>query len=547
MIDRYGKRKGRNAVEADPQLREILEGLLLRSAHLGTAQLYRIVQAQYSGNVPSYDVVRRWINSYKADPLGAALFTYAHDPNEYRNKFEPALGSRSEHVSALNDLWELDSTLSDTLWELNDGKRYAILGCIDVYSRRARVLVNPVSNSEAICLLLRRCLLEWGVPKTVKTDNGKDYTSHRLTTFLKSLEVTHKLCTPFTPQEKPHIERFLGHFNHSFVPYLEGFLGHNVAQRQAIRAREKTADGPESVELKLVRLDRSVEDFQAWCDQWIDWYMQQPHGGIGDKRPLELIGGQPRVEVAERALDILLMEAPGGEGKRIVQKKGVAVGRLPDGKTAWHIGDWMGDPGMIGSTVYVRLDPSDLGVVYVYRDQLCREFLGRAGCPERTGESRKVVAMQAKERNKLVRRTASKRKSLTKDFRVAAAQQRILNQATEGASKVHCLPGAVTTHAVTEAVNLALKEFEPRPVQTPLSPERIAELAEYLQPQEELPTDLELYHKLRSRAPESLNQKEFEWMAWYCKLPQSKHIVMPALDFYPHLQVYLDEPQQATG
>ena len=49
-----------------------------------------------------------------------------------------------------------------------DGKRYAIVAALDIMSRR--VLVLPTSRATAIAALLRRCILECGVPETVRTD-----------------------------------------------------------------------------------------------------------------------------------------------------------------------------------------------------------------------------------------------------------------------------------------------------------------------------------------------------------------------------------------
>ena len=51
-----------------------------------------------------------------------------------------------------------------------DGKRYAIVAALDIMSRRGRVLVVPSSWATAIAALLRRCILECGVPETVRTD-----------------------------------------------------------------------------------------------------------------------------------------------------------------------------------------------------------------------------------------------------------------------------------------------------------------------------------------------------------------------------------------
>lgn len=544
LMGKYGLRKGRNAVEANPALKELIEGLLLKQPHLGAKQLYRYAQVRYEGEapLPSLQIVQRWLKAYKENPETASRLAYATDPDRWRSKYEPALGSRSERVKALNDLWELDSTLADAVWELADGKRYAIVGCIDVYSRRARLLVNPTSNSDAIAALLRRCLLEWGVPTAIRTDNGKDYTSIYLQSVIGALEVNHELCTPFTPTEKPHIERFLGTFNHSFVEYLRGFVGHSVAERQSIRAREILKDAPEKAELKVVSLSATLADFQRFCDQWIDWYLQQPHQGLGGKRPLDMLGAQKTVTINPRALDVLLMKAPGGEGKRIVQKKGVQVGRLEDGKTAWFIGDWIGNPGVIGSTVYVRLDACDLGTIYLYKDSLAKNYLGSAACAELVDIDRKVVAMKAKHKAKLVRTGVSARNAVAKKFKqLNTTYQQVLDDASERMANVLLFPGQSEDHqsAAIESAELLLQAREPKASLPSLTEERKAELDRLSNPEKPKKQGVERFNELRAVNPVAMSDEDYEWMAFWLNSPEARHVLKTNIDFFPHLREFL--------
>jgi transposase InsO family protein len=551
LMGKYGTRKNKNAVEGNPQLRELIEGMLLNQPHLGAKALYRYAQVRYTGAepLPSLQIVQRWLKAYKENPETASRLAYATDPDRWRSKFEPALGSRSERVKALNDLWELDSTLADAVWELSNGKRYAIIGCIDVFSRRGRLLVNPTSNSDAIAALLRRCLLEWGVPKAIRTDNGKDYTSIYIQSVIGALEVDHELCTPFTPTEKPHIERFLGTFNHSFVEYLKGYVGHSVAERQSIRAREILKDAPEKAELKVVSLDATLAEFQKFCDQWIDWYLQQPHQGLGGKRPLEMLGAQKTVTINPRALDVLLQKAPGGDGKRIVQKKGVQVGRLEDGKTAWFIGDWIGNPGVIGSTVYVRLDACDLGTIYLYKDSLAKDYIGSAACAELVEMDRKVVAMKAKHRSKLVRTAVSERRRVAKKLaKQVEGFQGILDKSSAKLANVLVFPGSTQELRVsaTESANVLLKDLEPKPPQPSLSEERRAELERISNQPKPMKRGVERFNDLRGIEPSEMEPDDYEFMQTWLNSPDSQHVLKTNIDFFPHLRVFLDA-QRASG
>ena len=75
----------------------------------------------------------------------------------------------TQAVIRLNQVWELDSTPADVMCA--DG-RHVIVGAMDAWSRRGRLLVVPVSRATAICALLRRCLIDWGVPETGRCAAG---------------------------------------------------------------------------------------------------------------------------------------------------------------------------------------------------------------------------------------------------------------------------------------------------------------------------------------------------------------------------------------
>ncbi len=97
-------------------------------------------------------------------------------------------------------VWELDSTPADVM--CSDG-RHTLVGAIDVWPRRGRVLVVASSRATAICALLRACMIAWGVPETVRTDEGRDYTSRHLSRVLADLGVDHDICPPTRRRRSP--------------------------------------------------------------------------------------------------------------------------------------------------------------------------------------------------------------------------------------------------------------------------------------------------------------------------------------------------------
>jgi hypothetical protein len=160
----------------------------------------------------------------------------------------PALGSYSRGLQP-NDKWEIDSTKADlatkkenVVWLSSPfGEapvRAALVACIDVATRMVKVLVRPTSNSEALCLVLADCVKDWGLPKLVKTDNGKDYISKHVKGFLTAMGIEQKCCVVRQPWEKPHIERFMRTLQHSAEwQMLPWSTGHSVAMQMALRKR----------------------------------------------------------------------------------------------------------------------------------------------------------------------------------------------------------------------------------------------------------------------------------------------------------------------
>ncbi|MCE7510272.1 DNA-binding protein [Alloalcanivorax xenomutans] len=374
---------GRSLIDSQPALREYVIAFLTEYPDTTASNVMRAVRARFANSdvqLPSRRRLEIWVTRWKQDNKN--LFTSVTNPDAWKNKFMAAFGSYSEDVTRLNQRWELDSTPADVM--LLDG-RYSVVGAIDVYSRRPRLLVSRTSKASAVGQLLRRCLLEWGVPEEIKTDNGSDYASRYIRTVVSSLGIEQSFCQPFSGWEKPHIERFFRTFSHDLVELLPGYIGHNVAERSAIEARRSFAD-------RLYQKDQAVEirmtaqEFQAFADDWINnLYMQQRHAGMNDTPINRVVNWVEPVRAIdnERALDVLLAGAPDTE-TRTVTKKGLRI----DGIN--YIAAELGS--VIGQTVRVAYTES-LGAVYVFTDD---GFLCVAEAPEYTGIDRQEVAAHAK-------------------------------------------------------------------------------------------------------------------------------------------------------
>ncbi|MGE4406082.1 DNA-binding protein [Pseudomonas sp.] len=428
-------------------IQAFVQALVIAHPHIQAKKVVRGVEARFDGraDMPSATALRRYLNKFQFENEG--LLLYLGNPDAWKNRKMFALGDASAIAQALNQLWEMDSTPTDLM--LTDG-RHTLIGCLDVWSRRFKLLVAPTSKGAHVAALIRRCLLHWGVPTTIKTDNGADYVSQYLTHVIDALDIEQVLCPPFTPEAKPHVERAFRTFSHSIVELLPGYIGHNVADRKAIEGRKSFAQrlmkqGEEPIQVAL-----SAAELQSLCDRWTEAiYHQDVHSTLG-MTPADKIRSwtQPVRKIAdERALDMLLM-TPADGGWRTVSKKGV---RTDHGT---YIAAALPDP---GTRVRVLEDPIDWGTVYLYGED--GKFLCKAEDPERTGIDRAEVAAKAKANQKKAMQEGSKiLKKLAREAKADTIYSEILAHREAQLANVYELqrPSTeYTTNALEEAARAA--------------------------------------------------------------------------------------------
>lgn len=448
LVDGYGNRKAAFKVAEDPELKKIVIGCLMQAPHIPPRDIRAYLEARHPDLADvSEKAIERFIKHWKSE--NAQLWAHHTNPDAWKNKFMAAHGSHHESVTRLNQLWELDSTPAD--WMLADG-RHSVVGVIDMFTRRLRFLVSKTSTAEAVGLVFRRCVMEWGVPEAIRTDNGKDYVSQRFTTVVRNLEVEHRLCVPFASEQKGTIERAMRTMSHGILDLLPGFIGHNVAERKVIEARKSFADRimkrGEEVDLKM-----SAADLQQRLDQWCDHvYLHNRHGGL-DCTPFERLQ-QCRTPVRqvsdERALDALLMELA---GIRTVTKQGLKLDHYhyTDPKLAV----------VTGEQVHLRRDPSDLGRVYVY--SLDGEFICMAVAHELLGISRAEAAAAAHQHQK---RFLAQQKEAHRESQRAVREniaEVVLEQRIEQSDKLLAFPRPSESYstAALQQAGLAARAADP--------------------------------------------------------------------------------------
>lgn len=401
LVDRRSaarQSRGSTAFNAVPLLAAAAAKMLLDKPGIRTQQLLNLLATAATSEtgeqlftVPSYGQVHRFQQAWIADHRD--LYLRATNPDAWKNQTMLAFGSRSQDVTALNGRWEMDATPADWLLIDADGKkrRYTVSVIIDVWTRRILVLVSRTPKTVTHCLALRAALIAWGVPAEIVTDNGQDYQSDHFKRVLAALDITQITTDPFSPEQKPHVERAIKTLNHSILELLPSFAGHSVADRKAIESREsfaaRLAKRGEIIDFAATGAALTGAQMQATIDQWIAGiYEQRAHGALAGLSPHAKAAswtGATRRITDERALDLLLAR-PAGGGQRTLQKKGIAL------DNTWFIAPELASIDM-GSPVEVFETP-DLGRIVVYHRG---KYLCIAEAPERTGVDRQQIAERA--------------------------------------------------------------------------------------------------------------------------------------------------------
>lgn len=353
LLDKTNTNKGQ-WLNMPPEIKTLIRAYTHRYPHIRTARLHEIIVKTYReklDQLPSMSTIYRYRKAWEKENI--QLNALEKDPRVEKNNYLASFLDKDENVSYFCEVWEMDSTPADVMTA--DGKRCSIVGCIDIFSRRGKLLVSPTSKSTAIAACMRKSMMDWGVASNIRMDNGADYQSDHVTLILSSLQIAQLSCRPYHGEDKPFIERFFRTFSHYVCELHYGYTGHSVAERQAIRERkiwgEKILKTSEVVECPL-----TLEELQDLCDRWTSLYDNTVHSSINET-PLRKANSskkQPRKITDERSLDLLLAPVT----SRIVGKKAIRI------DNARYVSEELVEH--VGKRVQPRLDPSDAGTIYVF-------------------------------------------------------------------------------------------------------------------------------------------------------------------------------------
>ncbi len=423
--------------------------------------------------------LKRWKQEY-----GSALKRHT-DPDGWKNSDRMVMiGGASAGIDRLNQLWEIDASPVDML--TTEG-RWNVYACIDVWSRRAIFLISCTPRADAVGMLVREAILKWGVPEAIKSDNGSDFKAKATVRLLNALNIEHLLCPPYSPEQKPHVERVIKTFQHGFVELLPGFVGHNVGERAVIEGRNAFAKRLGLDDYDAFGVDVSPEELQKMANDWAEnAYGKNPHGGLKKMTPEAKAATSTAkiLTVDPDALDVLLAAVPKGGGIRTVSKGGVRVDNEFYVMTDCAV--------MAGTQVLCRMDPKDLGRIWLF-DAEGMTFLGHAICADLAGADRVEAIARARALQKaFMDEQVAPIKKAMKEIRPRDALQAVMNE-----ERAQVLPFPQKREEHTTPKTLAAADVKKRRAPRELS-DREAAMMESLKaaPQVQTPRPTARVHKL---------------------------------------------------
>lgn len=113
-----------------------------------------------------------------------------------------------------NHIWSIDFVHD----KLSNNRPYKMLTVLDEYTREALcVAVNTKMSSEEVMETLFHLFLKHGKPEHIRSDNGPEFISEKLQTWLGKIGIKPLRIYPGSPWENGYNERFNGTLRHEVL------------------------------------------------------------------------------------------------------------------------------------------------------------------------------------------------------------------------------------------------------------------------------------------------------------------------------------------
>ncbi len=439
-----GRPRGSDYFTRNPSVAAAVEAILV-SRRLAAPAVMELLQDDYA-TLPSLRSLRRFIA--RIEDERKVVIASMRDPDMYKGKFRLALGRADANTDRAHQIWEIDTTPADVM--TTEGRKM-VLGLIDRWSRRALFMVCESESGQSVRRLLTTAIAKWGVmPETVMTDQGSGFINGSIISALELLGITHFPCPPGSPEKKPHIERLFGTFTRARAELFDGYIGHNVAEAQKLRAKARKDTGR-----PVITASMSPAELQAALDGWVDGvYHLRDHSSLR-MSPMRKWQSSPAPARAAPGADVLRMALSALVGPRLVGKRGIQW----QGGRYWSsvLAAW------VGRQVIVRRDEDNLGELLIFTpDGLFLDIAVNAG---RSGLSEAEFATEARAHQaRWVSEQRADLKVRSKGFSFERARDGVLRRDAEAAGKlVHLTPTAPHSTPTIDTLSSAATSGVPAP------------------------------------------------------------------------------------
>lgn len=419
LVDKRGKHR-KSESKLEPWMSEfVLDKFRAYGAGgLNVAQLWRDLHKEYfyrhgephnypkflCGTIkPLFDagVVKRYLDNYYADParrLEYIMITKGED--KAKSYFQPAMGDQGEIITRRNQCWQIDSSPLDVMvrdGEKGEAIRANVLSIVDVYSGRCVASIERKSNALGLIRLMWKALSKFGKPDFIKGDNGKDYLSDQFQHLLNGLGIDYDRAIAYSGDEKGFVERHFGTLQHGGISQTPGYIGFNLAMREAVEQRTpkkerhaKDENGlPKKTNLKYLLTLQQVRD--RFETEVLSWDLMS----VGRKRnsPINRWNADDTPLKGVR-LDEFMLHA-GGLVPRVISKKGINYEAMQ------FVSQFLPS---VGTEVFISENIDDVSSVFVFDKSgnfIC-EAKDKNICPM-SAETFKMVKKVFKDEMKAIR------------------------------------------------------------------------------------------------------------------------------------------------
>ena len=126
-----------------------------------------------------------------------------------RRKLRVVRAPRPMTVARPNERWSMDF-VSDYL---ADGRRYRTLNVVDAFTRECLAIEVDFSLPSArVVRVLDKVIWEYGLPESIRVDNGPEFISKALDLWASQHSVKLDFIQPGKPMQNGHVESFNGRF-----------------------------------------------------------------------------------------------------------------------------------------------------------------------------------------------------------------------------------------------------------------------------------------------------------------------------------------------